>query len=276
MQERDGGSSNAVAPHYLSQDSAGSLHLALNTGSALSGLDMSQSREEASASSSGPFSGPDQPDYVAPNVLSDGRFFSRLFDAQTHQPMEAVRLEAGDTPDISQGDVESEAGGVEYTAPDEMDVDNPAQDSASEDGQHDTDSEGDEPPCGATDIEPSIFRDAGAQYNEEEEVQIKLSPSQVQLGADTPRPIDLDDDEIRASAVIQSLMEKGKLGEMLKKLGYSASEEAHIKDQKPVVASSTASETGRVNKCQECKKSFTRRCELKYVTSFSSLSQARH
>lgn len=275
IQERDGASSNAVAPHYLNQDSAASLQLALNTGPALSGLDMSQSPEEASASSSGPFLRPDQPTYVAPNVLSDGQFFSRLFDSRTQHPMGGVRLEAGDSRDIPHEDVQSEAGGVEYMAPDEMDVDNPAQDSASEDGQHDTDSEGDEPPCDATDMAPSILRDAGAQYNEEDEVQIKLSPSQVQLGPDTPRPIDLDDEESRASAVLQSLMEKGKLGEMLKKLGYSASEEANIKDQKPVIDSSTVSETGRINKCHECAKTFSRRCELKYIAPSSSLSQAR-
>ncbi|KAH6845085.1 hypothetical protein B0I37DRAFT_355594 [Chaetomium sp. MPI-CAGE-AT-0009] len=264
MQERDGPTSSAVAPQYLGRNSVGSLHIGLNTEPALSGLTVPQpSPQEASASHSGPFPEPDQPTYVAPNVLNDGRFF-RMFNAQTQQPMEAVRPEADNTLDISQEDVQSEVSGVDYTAADEMDLDNSAQDSASEDDQHDTDSVGNDASYGATDIEPNITRNAGAQYNEDNEVQIKLSPSQVQLGADTPRPIDLDDDdEIRASAIIQSLIEKGKLGEMLKKLGYSASEEADIKDQKPAVASLTASETGHVNKCHQCPKTFSRRCELK-------------
>ncbi|KAK3301287.1 uncharacterized protein B0H64DRAFT_383137, partial [Chaetomium fimeti] len=263
MQERDNASPSAVAPQYLSRNSIGSLQLRLNTESVLSGLNVSQpSPQEASASSSGPFSEPNQPTYLTPNVLNDGRFFG-LYDAQTRQPMEAVRPEADNTLDVSREDVQSEAGGIGYTAPDEMDVDNPAQDSASEDGQHDTDAEEDEPPYDATDVEPNVLRNAGAHYNEEDEVQIKLSPSQVQLGADTPRPIDLDDDEIRASAVIQSLIQKGKLSEMLKKLGYSVSEETDTKDQKPPVASSTTSETGRVHKCQECTKTFIRLCELK-------------
>ncbi|KAH6649856.1 hypothetical protein F5144DRAFT_588478 [Chaetomium tenue] len=215
-------------------------------------------QERAGASSSAVEPHYSSQDSAGPNQPT--RFFER-FDAQTSSPVGAVRLETGNTQGILQEDAQLEAGRVEYTAPEEMDVDNPTEESASEDGQHDTESEGDEPPCGTTDFETNIPRDAGAQYDEEDEVQIKLSPSQVQLGADTPRPTELDDDEM--SAVLQSLINKGKLDEMLKKLGYSAVEEANIKDQKPAIASSTASETGRINKCNECQKTFTRPSELR-------------
>ncbi|KAK4033427.1 hypothetical protein C8A01DRAFT_40122 [Parachaetomium inaequale] len=183
------------------------------------------------------------------------------FDAQA-QPREVVHLDADDTPDMVQEDDQSEADEVESSVPDEMDVDDSVQDSASEDGLHDTDAEEDEPSDSTTDIQSNLLRDTGAQYTKADEVHIKASPSQVRLGVDTPQPIDLDD-ETQASAVIQSLIKKGKLGEMLKKFGYQAPEEAETKEQKAPVASSIASDGGRINKCQECHKTFQRRCELK-------------
>jgi hypothetical protein len=141
-----------------------------------------------------------------------------------------------------------------------MDVDDAAQDSASEDG----DSEDDEPSEVPTDIQSNLLRDAGAQYSSANEVQLKVSPLQAQLGVDSSQPIDLDD-ETQASAVIQSLISKGKLGDMLKKLGYTAPEDVDTKEQKLSASSSTASDNGRrgVNQCQECPKTFARRCELK-------------
>jgi hypothetical protein len=230
--------------------------------------------QEASASVTESFPGADQLTCVAPGVLSHGHTKAKAFspfDAQA-QPREVVDLDAHDAPEMVQEGGQSEADEIESSVSDEMDVDDSAQDSASEDGLHDSDAE-DEPADDATDIQSNLLRDAGAQYTKADEVLIKASPSQVRLGVDTPQ-IDLDD-ETQASAVIQSLIKKGKLGEMLKKFGYQAPEEAEpkeTKDQKPQVASSNASDSGRINKCQECHKTFQRRCELKYATySLSSL-----
>jgi hypothetical protein len=175
-----------------------------------------------------------------------------------------VDLERDDTSAIPQhGDAQSEQDDVGSSVADEMDVDDAAQDSASEDG----DSEDDEPSEDTTDIQSNLLRDAGAQYSSASEVHFKVSPLQAQLGVDTSQPIDLDD-ETQASAVIQSLINKGKLGDILKKFGYPAPEDADTKEQKLSANSSAASDNGRrVNQCQKCPKTFARRCELKYVKS---------
>jgi hypothetical protein len=179
------------------------------------------------------------------------------------QPREVAQLEVDDSPGEFPEDAQSEVEEIESTVPDEMDVDDAAQDSASEDGHHNTDSEDDEPSDGNADIQSNLLRDAGAQYFKADEAHISTSPSPAQLGADAPQPIELDE-ETHASAVIQSLIKKGKLAEILKKVGYSVVlEEAETKQQTPPVTSSVASESGRVNRCQECPKTFQRRCELK-------------
>jgi hypothetical protein len=172
--------------------------------------------------------------------------------------------EVDDSPGEFPEDAQSEVEEIESAISDEMDVDDAAQDSASEDGHHNTDVEDDEPSDGNIDTQSIILRNAGAQYSKADEAHIRTypSPSPVQLGADAPQPIELDE-ETYASAVIQSLIEKGKLAEILKKVGYSALEEAETKQQKRSGTSSAASENGHVNKCPVCTKTFQRRCELK-------------
>jgi len=209
--------------------------------------------------------GTDQPTYVAPNVLNQACAQARRFDligTEVQQPTEAARREADDTLDDPQQDVRSEADEVESSSVDDMDLDVSAQDSASEDGMHDSDSEEDQPSDNSADVQSNLLRNAGAQYLKLDEVHIKASPSQEQSGVETPRPIDLDD-ETQASAVIKSLMRKGKLEEMLKKLGYTAPDDAETKDQKLAAVTSTPSDSGHINKCNECNKFFQRRCELK-------------
>lgn len=257
--------SEAAASQYRGQNGQTSARLDVNTGPGFSGFGMPRpSPQGTNASAAEQFSGLDQPTCVAPDVLShagtEAGCFGR-FDSQP-QPREVVQLEVDDTPGEFPEDAQSEVEAVESTVPDEMDVDDAAQDSASEDGQHDTDSEDDEPSDGTTDIQSNL-RGAGAQYFKADDAHIKASPpSQTQSGADTPQPIELDD-ETRASAFIQSLMKQGKLAEILKKVGYSALEVAETKEQKQPVTPSAASDSGRVNKCQECPKTFQRRCELK-------------
>jgi hypothetical protein len=263
MGERDILPSGAAESQYRGQNGQESARLHLNMVRELSGFDMPPSTTQGTnVPIAEEFSRLDQPTYVAPNVLSHARMetnSSRHMDNQP-QPRETAQLEVDDSPRDFPEDSQSEAEENESIVQDEMDVDDAAQDSASEDGHHNTVLGDDEPSDGNTDSQSNLLWKAGAQYSKADEAHIK-TPSPVQLGADASKPIDLD--ETQASAVIQSLIEKGKLAEILKKIGYSASEEAETKQQKQSVTSSTASESGHVNKCQLCPKIFQRRCDLK-------------
>jgi hypothetical protein len=167
-------------------------------------------------------------------------------------------------PDVAAEDAQSERAEAESAVPDEMELDNPAQDSMSEDNLHDPDSEDDGPSDSTTDGQADLLRDTGAQYSSVDGVHLKSPSTEMQLAADAPRPIDLDD-ESQASAVLRSLMEKGMLGKLLKEVGYRVAEEAETKakEQRPPANSSAPSDGSRVNKCQDCPKTFVRRCELK-------------
>ncbi|KAK4156255.1 hypothetical protein C8A00DRAFT_30850 [Chaetomidium leptoderma] len=265
VEERD------LASQYMDQTPTNSAQIHPDMGRVLSGLGMPRpSPQEASASATDSFPAVDQPACIAPSTLSHARTEVESFgpvDIQV-QPREVVQLEEDDAPGIFHDDdspgifeehaAPSEREEVESSVPDEMDVEDP-QDSASEDGVHDTDSEDDEGLDSATDL----LRDTGAQYSKADEVYIKGSPSEAQSGADGPKPIDLDDEK-QASAIIQSLISTGKLGRILKECGYQALAETETKDQKLLVTPSTTSENGRAIKCPDCpNKTFTRRCELK-------------
>ncbi|KAL2167616.1 hypothetical protein VTG60DRAFT_1052 [Thermothelomyces hinnuleus] len=202
---------------------------------------------------------------IAPDILSQACAAFKPFDqldAQPRQAQEMASSDAPEMPDVSRSDVLTQVDEVESNIPDDMDVDGSGQDSGSEDGSHDSDSDEDEPSQNPTDSQSNLLRDAGAQYIKVDEAHIKASPSQVELDAEDQRPIDLDDDT-QASAVVKSLIEKGKLGEMLKRLGYPALDDLETKGRMPTDLSSTAGDSGYIHKCQECQKPFQRRCELK-------------
>ncbi|KAK4122321.1 hypothetical protein N657DRAFT_499390 [Parathielavia appendiculata] len=262
--EGDFASSRAEESQYLGQDIPNATSLHLDMEPTLSNLSMPRSSQEERASATQSYSGDNQPTCIAPDVLSHGRTgvgSLRSLNSQA-QPTEVVDLEVEDSYELPrQEDAKSEQDEVESSVADGMDVDDePMQDFASEDG---ADSEDDEALNDVSDIQSNLLRDTGAQYSADDEVHIKPSPSQVQLIVDTPRPVDLDD-ERQASAIIQSLIKKGKLGEILKKFGYSAPESADVKEEKLPANFSTASDNGRGRvKCEDCHKTFVRRCELK-------------
>ncbi|AEO62389.1 uncharacterized protein THITE_2106500 [Thermothielavioides terrestris NRRL 8126] len=207
------------------------------------------------------------PAWVAPDSLSQTQPETRAFGPQLPEasPRQVAELEVDDEgPDVAAEDAQSERAEAESAVPDEMELDNPAQDSMSEDNLHDPDSEDDGPSDSTTDGQADLLRDTGAQYSSVDGVHLKSPSTEMQLAADAPRPIDLDD-ESQASAVLRSLMEKGMLGKLLKEVGYRAAEEAETKakEQRPPANSSAPSDGSRVNKCQDCPKTFVRRCELK-------------
>ncbi|KAK4244917.1 hypothetical protein C7999DRAFT_16857 [Corynascus novoguineensis] len=222
-------------------------------------------RSSLEGTSSETLSGANQPTCVAPAVLSQACPESKPFgdlDIQVQQPTEETEFDAQEsTPDVPQGNIQSQVDKMQSPTPDDMKVDLSMQGSASEDGLHDANPDEDEPPENLSDVQSNLLRNAGAQYPKAEDVHVKASPSQVQLGSETPRPIDLDD-ETQASAFIESLIKKGKLGEVLKKLGYPALDDTDTKGQRETAPSSTTNDDGRANKCNKCDKVFQRRCEL--------------
>ena len=229
---------------------------------ALSGFGIPRpSQQGASAPAARSFSALDQPSCVAPDVLSHARVEVKSLAHRNTQvtAQEVVEIEDDDSED----DAEPEREDPNSSLPEDMDVDEPAQDFASDAGLHDTESVDYEPLDDTREKEANPRAPTG--YSNEDEVHIKsTSPSEENLSLDTPQPIDLDD-ESQARAVLQSLISKGKLGNFLKEIGYQVPEGAETKDEKPPVDSSAASDSGRLNKCDECPKTFNRRCELKYV-----------
>ncbi|KAL2196451.1 hypothetical protein P885DRAFT_37600 [Corynascus similis CBS 632.67] len=223
-------------------------------------------RSSLERTSSDTLSGANQPTCVTPTVLSQACPESKHFgdlDIQVQQPAEETEFDAHESmPDVPQGDIQSQVDKMQSTTPDDMKGNLSMQDSASEDGLHDANPDEDEPPENLSDVQSNLLRNAGAQYPKVEDVLVKASPPQVQLGSETPKPIDLDD-ETQASAFVESLIKKGKLGEVLKKLGYPALDNTDTKGHRQTTPSSTTNDDGRAYKCNECIKVFTRACELR-------------
>lgn len=211
-----------------------------------------------------------RPTCIAPDVLSHPpEEIKSLVPQNTQVPVpEVVEIE----DDESEDDAGPEQEEIESYATEDMDVDDPVQDSASDAGLQDTEPVDDEPSDDTRDRQADVLRDAATGQPNDDGVHIKISsPPEEKLGPDTPRPVDLDD-ESQARAVLQSLISKGKLDNFLKEIGYPILEAAETKDDKPHVDSSAASDSGRFYKCDGCVKTFTRRCELKCVMCQTSLS----
>ncbi|KAL2017638.1 hypothetical protein VTK56DRAFT_1906 [Thermocarpiscus australiensis] len=173
---------------------------------------------------------------------------------------EVIQLEADETPGSYQEDGRTEQEEVESVMPDDMSVDEPDQDVASE--LQDSDADGGDLRGNLTDEQRKPSSDFNADNFRTNEIRTKPSQTERVLGTDTSRPVDLDD-ETRASAIIQSLMTKGLLDKILIKVGYQKSEETETKDQKLPASSSVPSENNRIITCNDCNKPFRRPCELK-------------
>jgi hypothetical protein len=171
-------------------------------------------------------------------------------------------LEVDGLPRVSQEDPQPKYQDVDASMSDEMSVDESANDTASEDGGDDSDAEDDDAINSPNDGQADFSGDCGIEDSTESEIYIKGSPTERQTGADTPKLTDFDD-ETKASALVRSWMDKGMLEKILMKVGYQKEGEAKTKDQKPPINSSIAADNGRVIKCEECPKTFQRRCELK-------------
>ncbi|KAK3309055.1 uncharacterized protein B0T15DRAFT_392374 [Chaetomium strumarium] len=203
--------------------------------------------------------------YVPPDFLGRSRMEVEPFSTLNTpgQPRHTSQLETGEARDVvreyAQPEREEAASGV----PDAMDVDEPVRDPDSPDGLHDMDSEDDALP-GSTllDAQANLLRDTGAQYCGADEVQTKASPGEMQLGSEISRPINLDD-EAEVSTYLESLRQRGTLGKILKKFGYSTPEEPESQDRKLPASAATQKGSGRRIYCQECNKGFNRPCELK-------------
>ncbi|KAK4104047.1 hypothetical protein N658DRAFT_240116 [Parathielavia hyrcaniae] len=249
---------------YLGQDTPDAVSLHLDLEPTLSDLSMPRPSQEERASATQSYPGDSQPTCVAPEVLSHGPTGVGLLGSLDSQapPPEVLVLEVEDSYELPrQEDAQSEQEDAEPSVADGMDVDDePMEDSASEDG---ADLEDDEAVDDAPNSQYNLPRDTRAQHLADDEAHLKASLSQVQLNVDAPRPVDLDD-ETQASAVIHSLIQKGKLGDILKKFGYPAPKSVDVQEEKSSANSSRASDNGRGRvKCEECPKTFVRRCELK-------------
>ncbi len=293
----------AGASQYYSQLSSETTRVPLGMEQALPGLSLARScGQRASARTGISFTAANRPTYTTRDALSHARTEVKSFaPPYTRDPaIEVVELD-DDAPGSSDDDSQSEQDEVEPSGPDDMDVDYrphdvPDSDSSPEDGVSDaeyvepsvntsvpdvgddepldsagiTDAEDDEPSHGATlpgvkdnaHGTSNVPADAAALlYCRGDEVHLKPPPI---TDVQTPRPLGFDD-ELRANALLQSLIDKGKLGDVLKKLGYTVPVNAEDTDQKPPVASSVTSDNplSTSNKCEVCSKTFPRRCELK-------------
>ena len=181
----------------------------------------------------------------------------------SRQPMQA---ETDGLPRLQQENIQEEPNQPEPDVSDQMSVDEDGsvQDPGSEDGDEGSDAEDDDRPEIPYDARTDLATVGDSEASVTNEVHIKSSPPEHKTGTDTPKPIDLED-ETEVSALFQSLMAKGMLGKILAKVGYSKSDESTAKEQKPANSSSTSADNGRLNKCEDCSKSFLRPCELKYV-----------
>ncbi|KAK4241342.1 hypothetical protein C8A03DRAFT_12433 [Achaetomium macrosporum] len=209
--------------------------------------------------------GVDQLAYVSPDFLSQSRMEVEPFNPLNTQvqPRQMVQLEVEQAPEVALEDAEPEREEAASSVPDDMDMDDPVGDPDSPDGLRDPDSEDDEATRStAADAQANLLRDTGAQYSGADEVHTNASPTEVQLGTEISRPINLDD-ETEASAYLESLLKRGTLGRLLKKVGYSTPEKPESRDKTLLANASTPRGNGRTNKCQECSKVFHRPCELK-------------
>ncbi len=218
---------------------------------------------------------------------------------QAHEtmPKKEIPLEIDDaseaSEDLEEAGAQSVRDEIEFIVSDAMDVDDPVQDSMSlvesQDSEEEEGGDEDDEPLDETpDIHASVEL-SSIQEPQEPDAQVKASPPEPQPepqpSVDTPQPIDLNDD-LQAEAFLRSLMEGGKLKEKLKKLGITLPDEEEPKDDKLSIESSAASDSGpadsgpvengrasndtkaindtkTINKCDQCPKTFTRRCELK-------------
>ncbi len=286
----------AGALQYSSQLVSDTTHVS----QALPGLNLAPTnRQRASAPITNSFTAANRPTYTSPDLNHVRAEVKSSASPYTHEPaIEVVELD-DDAPGSSDDDSEAEQDEVEPSGPDDMDVDDQPQVPDSdfrEDGIADAEDVepsgdtvipdvGDDEPLDSTDI-PAAAEDepshdttlldvkdsahgtstspadaAALLYCRGDEVHIKPPPA---TDVQTPRPLGFDD-ELRANAYLQSLIDKGKLGDVLKKLGYTGPINAGDTDQKPPVASSVTSDNplSASNKCEKCPKTFPRRCELK-------------
>lgn len=89
--------------------------------------------------------------------------------------------------------------------------------------------------------------------------------SNAHTAASSPESMNLD--ETDASDLVQRLMQKQVLDKLLQQFGYRMVKESDIKDQTKESASSEpqANVPGGRHACDQCNKSFSRACELRYV-----------
>ncbi|KAK0635619.1 hypothetical protein B0T17DRAFT_50489 [Bombardia bombarda] len=93
---------------------------------------------------------------------------------------------------------------------------------------------------------------AGIDSFEEPKSDDRPSPADLKSLDCIPEAPTLDEDEAEASAVVQSLKEKGLLHKIMLRFGYQPSLEAEEE-----------ASDGDPLRCDQCKKKFSRRCELK-------------
>ena len=285
---------------YSSQLASETTRVPLGMEQALPGLSLARPcRQRASAPTTNSFTPANRPTYSPDlsHVRTEVKSFASPYTR--NQAIGVVELD-DDAPGPSDDDSQSEQDEVEPSGPDDMDVDDqphvPDSDCGPEDSIPDAEDVepsgdtslpdvGDDEPLDSTDIphaaddEPShgprpldakdnaygtsnVPADAATPlYCRGDEFHIKPPPA---TDVQTPRPLAFDD-ELRANALLQSLIDKGKLGDVLKKLGYTGPVSADDTDQKPPVASSVTSDNAlsTSNKCEICFKTFPRRCELK-------------
>ncbi|KAL2260071.1 hypothetical protein VTK26DRAFT_6035 [Humicola hyalothermophila] len=174
-----------------------------------------------------------------------------------------VQPGADGLPRFQQEVIREEAQEVEPDESDGMSVDeeDSIQDSASEDDADDRDADDEDRPD-FSDNGTTEFATDEIGVSAASEVYIKSSPPGQQTGIDTQKPLDLED-ESEASAFVQTLMAKGMLEKILKKVGYQKADDKTAKDPKTSNSSSASVGHRRLNKCNDCPKTFLRRCELK-------------
>ncbi|KAL2129881.1 hypothetical protein VTI74DRAFT_7173 [Chaetomium olivicolor] len=207
-----------------------------------------------------------EPACIPPDVLSQTGLDLRILDAMSTEVQSRVMIDlvVDEDPEAPEEDAQSDRDGAESTVPKEMDVDDPVLDTASDDDTHEPDSETDEPSDSPTNAQLTLPEGPSVQCTSPDQLQLKLTLPEVPLAADSPKPIDLDKvDETQASALIKALKDRGMLDKLLKEIGHPTVEKTEAKAPTQPVISSAASDSGRLNKCHECPKSFQRPCELK-------------
>ena len=266
MEEKDFASlTGAGGPQSQGQITPNGARPQLDMDPVFSGISMPPPPQAASATSSEASPPADQPSCIAPIVLGGSVPNSDCLRPQDIylRSRETMPLEVDGLPNVSQEDPRPKYQDVDASMSDEMSVDEPVNDTASEDGGDDSDAGDDDDATNSpNDGQADFSGDCGIEDSTGSEIYIKGSPTERQTGADTPKLTEFDD-ETKASALVRSWIDKGMLDKILMKVGYQKAGEAKTKDQKPPINSSNAADNGRVNKCEECPKTFLRRCELK-------------